>query len=48
MHNFDFLERGLGIVALSNFVYDFSRKMFLKLLTDQISFPDSLYFLRYW
>ena len=31
MLNFDFLEMGLGIVFLLNFVYDFSRKMFLML-----------------
>ena len=29
--NFDFLENGLGIVSPPNFVYDFSRKMFLML-----------------
>ena len=49
MFDFDFLEKGLGIVSLANFVYDFSRKMFVMftLLTDHISLPDSLYFLRY-
>ena len=49
MLNFDFLEKGLGIVSLLHFVYDFSRKMFLiyTLLTVQISLPDCLYFLRY-
>ena len=26
--NFDFLEKGLGIVSPPNFVYDFLRKMF--------------------
>ena len=31
MLNFDFLEKGLGIVSLPYFVYDFSRKMFLML-----------------
>ena len=31
MLNFDFLEKGLGIVSPPHFVYDFSRKMFLKL-----------------
>ena len=31
MLNFDFLEKGLEIVSPSHFVYDFSRKMFLKL-----------------
>ena len=44
MVNFDFLEKGLGIVSLPHFVYNFSRKMFLMLyaLTDQISLPDCL------
>ena len=28
MLNFDFLEKGLGIVSPPHFVYDFSRKMF--------------------
>ena len=32
MLNLGFLERGLGIVSLPHFVYDFSRKMFLLLL----------------
>ena len=31
MLNFDFLEKGLGIVSASNFVYDFSRYFFLVL-----------------
>ena len=31
MVNFDFLERGLAIVSLPHFVYDFWRKMFLML-----------------
>ena len=50
MPNFDFLEKGLGLVSLPRFVYDFSRKMFLMLysVTDQISLPDCPYFLRYW
>ena len=34
MLNFDFLEKGLGIVSPPNFVYDFSRKMFLKLYSN--------------
>ena len=36
--NFDFLEKGLGLVSLQHFVYDFSRKCFsyYSLLTDQI------------
>ena len=28
MRNFDFLEKGLGMVSPPHFVYDFSRKMF--------------------
>ena len=31
MLNFDFLEKGLGIVSPPHFVYDFSTKMFLML-----------------
>ena len=31
MLNFDFLEKGLEIVSVPYFVYDFSRKMFLVL-----------------
>ena len=31
MLNFDFLEKGLGIVYPPHFVYDFLRKMFLML-----------------
>ena len=34
MLNFDFLEKGLGIVSPPHFVYDFSRKMFLKLYSN--------------
>ena len=50
MLNFDFLEMGLGIASPPHFVYDFPRKNFLcyKLLADQISLSDCLYFLRYW
>ena len=29
MRNLDFLEKGLGIVSLTHFVYDFSTKMVL-------------------
>ena len=47
MFNFDFSEEGLGILSLPHFVYDFSGKMFLILLNDQISLCDCLYFLRY-
>ena len=40
MFNFDFLEKGLGIVSPPYFVYDFPRKMLLMLhsITDQINF----------
>ena len=31
MLNFDFLDKGLGIVFPAHFVYDFSTKMFLML-----------------
>ena len=31
MVSFDFLEKGLGIVSPTHFMYDFSRKMFLML-----------------
>ena len=31
MLNFDFLDKGLGIVSSAHFVYDFSKKMFLML-----------------
>ena len=31
MLNFNLSEKGLGIVSLPQFVYDFSRKMFLML-----------------
>ena len=49
MLNFDFLNKGLGIVSPADFVYDFSTKMFLTLysITDQISMPAYLYFLRF-
>ena len=48
MLNFDFLDKVLGIVSEAHFVYDFSTKMFLVKLTDQISLSGCLYFLRYW
>ena len=48
MLNFDFLEKGLGIVSATYFVHDFSRKIFHVILTDQISLSDYLYFLKYW
>ena len=52
MLNFNFLKKGLGIVSPSHFVYDsvVIHKCCLGyiLLTDQISLPDCLCFLRYW
>ena len=49
MLNFDFAEKGVGIVSPPYFEYDISRKMFLMLhsITDQISSGDCHYFLRY-
>ena len=50
MLNFDFLEKGLGIVSPSHFVYVFQEKYFSSyiLLTDQVALSDCDYFLRYW
>ena len=50
MLNFDFPEKGLGLVSPTRFLYDFSRKMFFSyiLLTDQVSLSDCLYISRYW
>ena len=50
MLNFEFLEKGLRTVSLPHFVIIFQVKCFscYALSTDQISFPDCLYFLRYW
>ena len=50
MLNFDFLDKGLGIVSLPHFVYIFQQKCpsCYILLTDQISLSGCLYFLRYW
>ena len=50
MLNFDFLDKDLGIVSPSHFVYDFLTKvnLMLILLTDQISLFECLYFFRYW
>ena len=47
---FDFFEKGLEIVSQPHFVYDFLRKMFLMLYSnnDQVSLSDCLYFLRCW
>ena len=51
MLNFNFLEKGLGIVSPLRFVYDVSNKIFLILydiiLTDQILLPDCFDFFRY-
>ena len=51
MLNFEFLDKGLGIVSPAHFVYDFSTKMFLMLYS--INWPDfiawlPLLLLRYW
>ena len=47
MPNFDFLERALGIVSPTHFVYDFSKKECFSccmILTEQISLSGWLYF----
>ena len=36
MLNFNFSEKGLGLVSPPHFVYDFSRKMFLMLHTTNL------------
>ena len=48
--NLDFLEKGLGIVYPRNFVYNFSRKIFLMLYSINwpTSLPNYLYNLIYW
>ena len=43
MFNFDFFEKGLGIVAPPYFVYDFSRKIFLMLYS--INWPNFIIWL---
>ena len=50
MLNFDFWERGLGIVFPPHFVYDFLIKIFLKLysVNRPISLAGCLYFLKFW
>ena len=51
MLKFDFLEKGLEIVSKIGFCVWFFKKTYFScyaLLTDQISLPDCLYFLRYW
>ena len=46
MFNLDFLEKGLGIASPPNFVYDFSRKMFLMLysVNEGVYLTSSSYF----
>ena len=50
MLNFNFSEKGLGLLSPPYFVYDFSKICFscYILLTDQIPLSDCLYFSRYW
>ena len=43
MLNFDFLEKGLGIVSPAHFVYNFSRKMFL--MSCSINWPNLIIWL---
>ena len=43
MLNFSFSEKGLGLVSLSYFVYDFSRKMFFVL--NFINWPSFIVWL---
>ena len=43
MLNFDFLEKGLGTVLPPNFVYDFSRKIFLMLYS--VNWPNFIVWL---
>ena len=47
MLNFGVLEKGVGLVCVPDFVYDFLRKMFLILypITDQILLSDYFYVL---
>ena len=49
MINFDFLNKGVGIVSPPHFVYGFQRKRssYYILVTDQISLRDCLYLSRY-
>ena len=50
MLDIDFLDKGLGIVSLAHFVYDFSAKIFFMLYS--INWPNFIAwlpsFLRYW
>ena len=43
MLNFDFLDKGLGIVSPGHFVYDFSRKIFL--MSNSINWPNFIVWL---
>ena len=43
MLNFDFLEKGLGIVSPAHFVYNFSRKMFF--MSCSINWPNLIIWL---
>ena len=46
--NFNFLEKGLGLVSPPHFVYDFWRKIFLMLHSRFNCLIALLYFSRYW
>ena len=50
MLNFNFPEKGLGLVCPPHFVDNFLKKCFSSyiLLTHQISLSDYLYLWRYW
>ena len=43
MLNFDFLEKGLWILSLPRFVYDFSQKLFVKLCS--LNWPNFIVWL---
>ena len=49
MLNFNYSEKGPGLVSPPHFVYDFQEKCFscYILLSDQISLSDCLHFSRY-
>ena len=44
MPNFDFLEKGLKIVSVPHFVYEFSRKIFF--MSCSINWPNVIVWLR--
>ena len=50
MFNFNFAEKGLGLVSPPHFVYDFQEKGFscYMLLADPIPLSDCFYFSKYW